>query len=470
VTAGFRADQAVAWTGGTLRHGAPDCRFSGVSIDSRSVGEGQLFVAIRGPRHDGHDHLQDALAAGARGALVAEGTPLPPPLPEGAVVIDAADTTRALGALARGHRDLHRGPVVAITGSNGKTTTKEMCAAILASRGPCLKTEGNLNNEFGLPLTLLRRDDRDQALVVELGMNHRGEIARLTAIARPTVGVLTNVGTAHIEFLGSREEIAREKGDLAAHLGAEDVAVFNADDPLAWAQRERTTARVVGFGRGPAAAIRAQDVAWRDGAFHFTLVAPSGRTAVEVAGLDETAVSNALAAAAGALVAGASLEDVAAGLRRYRPVPGRLQPRRLAGGVLLIDDSYNANPQSMEVALRALTRDGMRDAGRRIAVLGDMGELGDEAPAAHHRTGALAASLGVELLFALGSHAVGVAEGARSAGLREDQVHVGEDPARLAEAVAKAIAPGDRVLVKGSRSMRMERVVEQIEAAVGGAP
>ena len=212
----FLASDVQRWTGALLASGSPDAAFTGVSIDSRTVATGELFVAIPGPNHDGHDHLESALSAGASGCLIQHGRA--PDVGE-AVLLATDDTTRALGDLAAGHRQRHSGPVVAITGSNGKTTTKEMCAAILSVGGPCLKTAGNLNNQYGLPLTLLRRDTQHTSLVVELGTNHPGEIRRLAEIARPDIGVLTNVGTAHIEFLGSREGIAQEKGDLVLGVG-----------------------------------------------------------------------------------------------------------------------------------------------------------------------------------------------------------------------------------------------------------
>jgi UDP-N-acetylmuramoyl-tripeptide--D-alanyl-D-alanine ligase len=384
-----------------------------------------------------------------------------------ALAIAVEDTTRALGALASGHRERHTGPLVGITGSNGKTTTKEMCAAILGVAGPCLRNEGNLNNEFGLPLTLLRRDASHRSVVVELGMNHRGEIARLVAIARPRVGVITNVGTAHIEHLGSREEIALEKGDLIASLDEDATAVLNADDPLVAAQAVRTVAKVLRFGRSEIADVRAENLAaGAVGRYRFTLIAPDGQVEVSVAGLGDTTVANALAAAAGALAAGAPLADVPVGLAAYEPVAGRLQPIPLPGGGLLIDDTYNANPQSMEVPLRTLARGEV--AGRRIAVLGDMGELGEYGDEAHEAAGALAAQLGVDQIFAVGEHAGEVVHAARAAGMDASAVHAGRDWEETAARVVDALGDGDRILVKGSRAMRMERIVARLREAAGG--
>jgi UDP-N-acetylmuramoyl-tripeptide--D-alanyl-D-alanine ligase len=459
----FSADDAVRWTGGELVRGDRATSFADVSIDSRNVPAGALFVAIAGARFDGHDFLEDAARAGAAGCVLRAGRKPPS---GAACAIAVADTTRALGALAAGHRRRFGGPLVAITGSNGKTTTKEMCAAIFAVSGPCLKTEGNLNNEFGLPLTLLRRDAQHRSVVVELGMNHRGEIARLAAIAQPRVGVITNVGTAHIEHLGSREAIALEKGDLVAALDANATAVLNADDPFVVAIAARTAARVVRFGRGELADVRADGVsATPDDRYRFMLCAPQGQIEVSVAGLGETTVPNALAAAAAALAAGVSLADVSAGLGAYSPIAGRLQPIALPRGGLLIDDTYNANPQSMEVALRTLARaDG---SGRRIAVLGDMGELGEYGAEAHRDAGALAAQLGIDRLFALGQHAGEVVSAARAAGMDASALYAGRDWEEIAQRVLDGLGAGDRVLVKGSRSMRMERIVAHLRRGAG---
>jgi UDP-N-acetylmuramoyl-tripeptide--D-alanyl-D-alanine ligase len=464
---------ALRWTGAALLAGPADAVCTAVAIDSRRVVPGALFVAIRGPRHDAHAFLADTVRAGAAALLVepaafaaAGGVGALPAGPAGPpAVLAVVDTTAALGALAAGHRRTFAGPVIAITGSNGKTTTKEMTAAILATRAPCLKTEGNLNNQFGLPLTLLRLASEHRAAVVEIGMNHAGEIAPLAAIAAPTVGVVTNVGTAHIENLGSQDAIAREKGALFEALGREAVAVANADDPRVLAQLPRTrAARVLRFGRAAAADVRAEaETAPAAGGVAFELVAPAGRAAVRVPGDGTALVINALAAAAAALAAGAGLDDVVAGLAAYRPPAGRMARLALPGGVTVLDDSYNANPQSMEVALRSLAA--LKGAGRGVAVLGDMGELGALAPEAHRAAGRLVAELGLDLLFALGERAEDVVAAAREAGLAAACGFAGRDAHALAARLRAALRPGDWVLVKGSRSMRMERIVEALARA-----
>lgn len=461
----YTVADAVAWTAGRLLQGDEGSAFLGTSIDTRSLPPGALFVAIRGPSHDAHSFLADAAARGARGVLV-ERLPAGVTLPIGVAVIAVADTKRALADLARGHRARFHGSVIGLTGSNGKTTTKEMCAAILEVVGPCGKTQGNLNNDFGVPLTLLRRRDADRALVIEMGMNHRGEIAPLAALACPQVGIITNVGTAHLEHLGSRENIALEKGDLVAALPPDGTAVLNADDPLCIAQGRRTKARVLGFGEK--GEIRAEALRDLGGAgFAFELAAPWGRAPIRIRALGATTIPNALAAAGGALAAGATLDHVVTGLGRFTGVHGRMERLDLADGRVVIDDTYNANPQSMENALRSLAA--LHGAGRAIAVLGDMGELGVTAPAAHEAMGRLAGALGLDLVVTLGESAARIADAARASGLAAARaVHVA-DHAAAAEHVRAFAAPGDWVLVKGSRSMRMERVVEALVAAYGVA-
>lgn len=461
----LRLTDVVAWTDGTLRAGDPQTKLAGVSIDSRTLLPGQLFVAIRGARLDGHRYLAGARERSAAAFLVQRGC-WEGFAPGALGLVEVANTTRGLGDLAAGHRAGFDGPVVAITGSNGKTTTKEMCATILGLRAPCLKNEGNLNNQWGLPLSLLRREDRHRSVVVELGTNQPGDIAQLAAIARPGVGVFLNVGTAHMELLGSQEGIAREKGALLEALEPGGVAVLNAEDPRVLGQASRTRARVVTFGRTPEAHVRAERVARvGDRGFAFELCAPQGGVAVEVGGLGETTVANALAAAAAALAAGTSLSDVAAGLAQYRPVGGRMERLALPRNVILINDTYNANPQSVAVALRSLVS--LKGASRGVAVLGDMAELGVQAAAAHRETGRLAAELGVELLFVLGEHAGEIAAGALEAGMDTERIHVGKDHKETAARVREVLRGNDWVLVKGSRVMRMERIVQALTAAEG---
>lgn len=462
----FSVAEAVEWTHGRLASGSAETRVSGVSIDTRSLVPGQLFVAIRGEQHDAHAFLDRAHAGGAAALLVESDWLREHPAPEYPCVIATENTTRALGDLARGHRAGFSGTVVAITGSNGKTSTKELTHTILSADRDCLKNEGNLNNEFGLPLTLLRRETSHRAAVLELGMNHRGEIARLAAIARPNIGVITNVGTAHIEFLGSQERIALEKGDLLEALPQSGTAVLNADDPLVLQQQGRMQGRVVTFGRSEQADFRADRIHFDpEGAFEFRLTTPQGEVSLRVPGWAETTVDNTLAAVAAALTAGASLTDAQNSLNDFEPVPGRMVCLRLKHGAHLIDDTYNANPQSMRSALESLVR--LKGSGRSIAVLGEMGELGPESDEAHKAAGRLAAELGVDLLFALGGQARNLMEGATAAGMSKQSIHAGSDQEEVGVRIGSIVKSDDWILVKGSRAMQMERVVTVLVSGEG---
>lgn len=458
----FDLHDLLRWTGGAQLAGRSEARLTGVSIDTRSVQPGQLFVAIRGPNHDSHRYLAQAAEAGAAALLVEsehfDPSRLAPELP----VVGVLDSVAALGAVAAAHRARFDGAVVAITGSSGKTTTKEMCAAVLSVAGPCLKTEGNLNNEFGLPLTLLRREDRHQRVVVEVGMNHRGEIAKLAAIARPTIAAVTNVGIAHIEFLGSQDEIGHEKGDLYASLGPDGVAVVNRDDPRVCSEAAaKAPGACVGFGLSDAD-VHASNVRFEDGGFSFTLATPEGRAPVHVAGLGDTTVINALAAAAVGVAARVPLGEIVTGLGRYEPPKGRMAQRRLESGATVIDDSYNANPQSLHAALQSLAR--LAEKGRSVAVVGDMGELGELAESAHQDAGKWVAELGIDFLFAFGERAGCVADAARAAGMDAAHIHTGSDHAEVGHRVREILGPEDWVLVKGSRAMKMEKIIESLEA------
>lgn len=460
----FQIADALAWTGAELVRGNPAQQVTAVCIDSREALEAALFVAIRGEHHDGHDYLADAVRGGAA-ALLIDGGEAPP---GSSAVLRAADTTRALGALAKGHRAGFDGPLVAITGSNGKTSTKDMCASILGCMTPTHKNRGNLNNFYGLPLTLLAREAEHRALVVEMGMNHRGEIAVLAALARPTIGVITNVGSAHIGFLGSREAIAQEKGDLVAALDESGSAVLNAADPLAAAQAGRSKARVLFFdgaagaseSHAPRADFRAREVRAQEGGFAFCIETPQGEADVQVAGLGKHSVANALAAAAAASAAGAELTHIQEGLAAYRPPSGRMNPHTIESGIRLVDDTYNANPESLHAALLSLAEKWSAAAG--VAVLGDMGELGACAEDAHRAAGALAAELGCAGLVALGEHAAQTLEAAREAGLDPAcavRAHSHKEAARKARALCPAKG---WILVKGSRAAGMEKAVEAL--------
>lgn len=441
--------------GGVL-HGA-DAPFGSVCTDTRKLAAGQLFVALDGPNFRGSDFLVQAAAAGAAGA-VADAAPLPS-LPTIVVANGLVALQRAASAL----RARHDIPVVAVAGSNGKTTCKEMLAAILAQRGATLATRGNLNNHIGVPLTLLDLQSVHRHAVIEMGANRAGDVTELAGFAQPTVGIVTNAGAEHLEGFGSIEGAARAEGELFAALPADGVAVLNADDEFAALWRDMTVARIVTFGLGAKADFTARDV--RAGVesagfvTRFTLCTPGGEIAVVLHLAGKHNVINALGAAAAAMAAGATLADVAAGLARMRAVGGRLQWRAGLQGASLIDDSYNANPSSMHAAIDVLES----LAGRRWLVMGDMAELGSYAVEAHAEAGRYARAHGVERMFAIGAltpHAV------KSFGAGAEWF---ADAAAVAAAVARELAPDVRILVKGSRMNRLERVVESLTATLPAA-
>jgi UDP-N-acetylmuramoyl-tripeptide--D-alanyl-D-alanine ligase len=456
----FTVEDVVRGTQGALVGGDLGIPVSGVSIDTRTLGVGTAFFAIQGET-DGHRFLKDAVARGAACLVVhALSDDVPATLP--VVLVD--ETTRALGRFAAYHRARFTVPVAAVTGSNGKTTTKELMAGALAALGPVLKPAGSFNNQWGLPLTLLELTPTHRAVAIEIGSNHRGEIAALAALARPTVAAVTVVSTAHTEFLGSLDDVAVEKGALVAAIPPEGAVVLNADDPRVAAMAARSRARVLTVSaRGPAD-VRAVDVAEApEGALTVTLEARDRRQPARLAFAGRHNVVNALCAAGVGLALGLPLADIAAGLETARPAKGRVVWRD-AGGVRILDDTYNANPASVLAALETLRA--ARGARRLVVVLGDMLELGDIAAAAHRDVGEAVAAAGVAELVGVGRHALTAVEAARARGLAEaHHTTTFEDTVAL---LLKRLVPGDAVLVKGSRGMRMERVVDALLARLGG--
>jgi UDP-N-acetylmuramoyl-tripeptide--D-alanyl-D-alanine ligase len=428
-----------------------DAAFTGVSTDTRTVGAGEIYLALRGPRFDGNEFLGKAAAAGAVAAVV-DRPVTGPPLP----VIEVADGQAALSRAAAGWRAGFTAPLVGIAGSNGKTTVKEMTSSILAQRGSCMATRGNLNNHIGVPLTLLRLSGEHRSAVIEIGANNPGEIADLVAIAKPTVGLITNAGAEHLEGFGDLDGVARAEGEMVAGLTEADAAVINADDDYAQLWRDMTPARVVTFGVDKAADFRAAGVSesLTDAGFrvNFTLQSPLGDRAVQLNVGGRHNVRNATAAAAAAVQAGATLDDVVRGLAAMHPVSGRLQPVRTRQGARLIDDSYNANPSSMRAGIDVLTQ----LPGKSWLVMGDMGELGEHAQASHVEIGAYARARGVQCLFAVGplSRLAVDAFGAGATWYADTQ--------SLARAVDEKLAADITLLVKGSRFNRLERVVAHL--------
>ena len=456
------ADAARAM-GGALERGPADRRVGGVSIDSRTLAPGDLFLAIRGDRFDGHAFVGEAMAAGAMGAVVAGGAAVPAAAwPADAVVIRVEDTVRALQALARHVRRASGSQVVAITGSTGKTTTKEAAAAFLGLRFTVLRSSGNLNNHIGLPLSLLQLRARPDVAVVELGMNHAGEIRRLVAIAEPDVRVWTNVAEVHSAFFASLDAIADAKAEVMEGARPASLLVANADDPLVMARARRFAGAVRTFGTHPSADVRAIGVEdlGLDGTA-ATLHAPAGERPLRTSLLGRGNLANVLAAAAVALHYEVPLDAIAAEAARLRPMPHRGEVVRLAGGVTLVDDSYNSNPRALEIALDVVGRE--RRCGRRVAVIGEMLELGAQAAALHGACGRAAASAGLAVLVTVGGDAArALGAAAVGAGMAPSAVRHAATSEEAAEAALGVVRPGDLVLVKGSRGIRTEVVVERL--------
>ena len=453
-------EDVVRGTQGALVGGDLGVPLAGVSIDSRTLHVGEVFFAIRGHRLDGHRYLQDAAARGAS-CLVIDTLPDDLPSSVSAVLVD--DTTRALGRFAAYHRARFTLPVAAVTGSNGKTTTKEMMAAVLGALGPVLKPESSFNNQWGLPLTLLRLGPEHRAVALELGANQPGEIAALAAISRPSVGVVTVVSSAHTEFFGSLDGVQAEKSALVRAIAPEGTVVLNADDPRVLAMRDLARGRVLTFStRQPADVTSVGPVQEAADGLRFTLEIAGARQSIRTAFMGRHNVINALAAAGVGWAVGLDLERIAGGLEAARPVKGRCIWRR-AGLLRVLDDTYNANPASVAAALQTLGA--AAEGRRRVVVLGDMLELGEIAEAAHREAGRAVAASGAAEFIAMGEHGRAAVEAAREAGLHESHhTTTLEDTVAL---LLKRLAPGDVVLVKGSRGMRMERVVDALIARLG---
>lgn len=445
-----------------------EARIESVGSDSRNIAPGQLFVALRGERFNGHDFVEAAAQQGAAAALVDADWAAEHPQ-AGLPLLVTEDTRIALGELAAHWRGSFALPLIGVTGSNGKTTVKEMCAAILraqarrlgGSDADVLATVGNLNNDIGLPLTLLQLRDHHRAAVIEMGMNHPGEIGYLAAIARPTVAIVTNAQRAHLQGMGSVVEIAREKGAIYDGLQADGVAVINLDDPHAASWRERAAAHPVSsFSLASTDADVRVKCETHGLGLRLTLESPAGHAEFDLGVPGEHNARNAAGAATACLAAGASLDDVVAGLSSFTGTPGRLQLKPGPAGALIIDDSYNANPDSMCAAIDVLAS----TPGHTVLVLGDMGEVGQSSAQLHDEIGGYAKSKGIDALYALGDMS---AVAARNFG--EGARHF-ESAAALVEALQGQLDAQTVVLVKGSRFMRMERVANALAAVHNGAP
>lgn len=442
---------------GEFLQGMPDTLATRVCTDSRQARTGDVFIALRGERFDGHDFVNDVAAKGVVAVVVERERILSPQLP--AAVIAVHDTRRALLDLAAAYRADFNLPVVAVGGSNGKTTTKDLIASVLGMGFSTLASEASFNNDIGVPLTLLRLESSHQLAVLELGTNHPGELAPLLRLAQPRLGVITNIGREHLEFFGDLEGVAQEEGVLAEHLPAGGTLFLNGDDAWSAAIARRTAARVVRVGWGEGNDWRALEArVTGDGvAFHVEARRPelSGEYQLQLLGRHQ--ITNALFALGVGEELGLGRDALRRGLAECPPPPGRMR-RWEHKGVQILDDTYNANADSMAAALQALVE--LPCKGRRLAVLGDMAELGTHSDAAHAEVGRRAAELGVGQLFAIGRMAPIMAQGARAAGLTRVIEFLDVEPA--AAALKHFVKPGDLVLLKASRLTRLERVAEAL--------
>jgi len=465
----FSVADVLAATGGQLAAGNADTLIYGISTDSRTVRPGNLFVALTGERFDGHAFVAGAVDDKAAAVIVAAGSGIrPETIGLRAAVIVVGDTLRALGDLANAYRRRFAIPIVGLTGSSGKTTTKEMLCSILGQAKNVLKTEGNLNNLIGLPQTIFRLPGEHDMAVLEMGTNTRGEFERLARIAEPDIGLITNIGPAHLAGFGSVATVREEKSDLFANIRKTGAIVVNLDDEAVCEAANRWSGRRVTFSMSAAADVGLNDIR-RDGArgtsFNLLIGKAAHRVEMKVVGIHS--LYNAIAAAATALACGASVEAIRRGLALFAPVSGRMEIVRLQNGAYVINDAYNANPASVREAL--LTLKDLKNGHNAYVFLGDMLELGDAAPEMHRKVGLLLATIGVAAVFLQGDFASVTAEGARVNGLDEGRIFLLKDDEEALAFLKKALRKGDWVLVKGSRRMKMDRIAARLIAEVGVA-
>ena len=448
-------------TGGKLLQGKGNAFFQGISTDSRTITEGELFIALKGPRFDGHHYALEALKKKAGGVLIGEDQ-------VGDIrwngyrsraVIAVKDTLTALGDIARDWRRKYGPPLVALTGSNGKTTTKEMIAACLETTFPILKTKGNLNNLIGVPLTLLTLTEKERVVVLEMGMNEPGEIRRLTEIAEPDVGLITNIQKVHLEGMGSLERLKEEKGELFRKMRRDGTILVNQDDPRVVDLARDYPGQKITFGIETPAEVMAKEIRLRGvGGTSFTLILEEEAMEVHLQLLGRHFVPNALSAIAVGCLFGVELKQAKEAIEHFQSFPMRMEVVPFKGGKTLINDAYNANPYSMELALETLVE--VKGKGRAIAVLGDMLELGNFEKEAHEQLGERVSELSIDFLLALGEDAPLVVESAIRHGFPIERTRIVESHSEAISLLRQMLENGDWILVKGSRRMAMEKIVE----------
>ena len=460
----FFLEEVLRATEGKLLQGERNAFFQGISTDSRTVNKEELFIALKGPHYDGHQFALQALEKKAGGIVIEEDkigdfrwNGYPPK-----AVIAVKDSLQALGDIARDRRRKYGTPVVALTGSNGKTTTKEMISACLETTFPILKTKGNWNNLIGLPLTLLNLTEKERVVVLEMGMNVPGEIRRLTEIAEPDIGLITNIQKVHLEGLGSLERLKEEKGELFRRMKQDGAILVNQDDPSVIELASNFSGQRITFGIEKPSDIMAKEIRLRgiEGT-SFNLIIGGEEIEVTLPALGRHFVPNALAAIGVATLFGIEAKKAKETLEHYHLLPMRMEVCRLSGGEILINDAYNANPKSMELALETLAE--VKGKGRSIAVLGDMLELGDFTEEAHLQLGKKVRELSIDLLLALGEKAPLVVESAIHNGLEQERARVVGSHSEAISILKQVIQKGDWILIKGSRRMAMEKIVESLK-------
>ena len=460
----WTTEELLYATRGKLISGDKTRFFKGVSIDSRRISKEDLFVAIKGQVHDGHSYVRDAAALGVGGFIVEKRDAVinwintlekSPP-----VCIVVEDTEKALKDLSVFQRERSRVSLIAITGSNGKTSTKDMTARVLEQQFKTLSTTGNLNNEIGVPLTLLKLSRRHEWAVLELGMNNPGEIGRLTHICKPDIGIITNIGPAHLEGLGSLEGVMHAKGELIDNMRPDATAILNADDPLVLRLAEKKGERVLLFGVSANADIRASKISLLGSRVSFLLELPNGSIDICLNNPGRFMVSNALAAAGAGYFIGLSPEKIKQGLESFQPIRGRMNVIDTPKGIHIIDDTYNANPVSMEAAIHTLAS--LKSKNRGILVAGDMFELGKDSEIQHAGIGELAGKTKTEKIYATGKYARDIQKGALAEGMNANDIFIGSKE-EIVEDLKKNAISGDWILVKGSRAMGMETIVQRLK-------
>ncbi len=463
IMANMSAGQVESSTGGLLISGSRTAMVSGVSIDSRSVRIGELFFAIRGPHHDGHRFVMAALSKGAAGAVVEQDFEVPPDFPAGKLLVRVDNTHQALKDLAMDVRRLWRGTLIGVTGSMGKTTTKEFAAQVLQTEYSVYRSPGNYNNLFGLPLALFGLSPDDHLGIFEMGMSAPGEIAEMCRIARPSIGVITNVAPVHLEHFASIEEIARAKGELAEGLQSDGLLVYNTDDPLVREIARRFSGRKVSVGLAEGADVHAGGIeiaGLQETRFRLSAAGRTCRASIPMAGGHY--VVNALPAVALGVHYRIDLEQIVESLRHLRQTHMRGQIVQFKEGFTVIDDSYNSNPQALTRMIATVAA--IPKFARRILVAGEMLELGPESPALHYACGADAARAGIEVVVGVQGQAREITRGAVEAGASANAVHFFTEVNPAIDYVSRQVQAGDLVLVKGSRGVHLEKMVQSLRS------